>query len=571
MPSTSTLNKRPILKIGRASLGGKAKGLAFLAALLDSHPELYQKFSDVDLLLPQTMVITADGFDEFIADNDLNIGSFEEISDQKIAAQFLDGNMPQWIESELRALLQKYKFPLAIRSSSLLEDARYRAFAGLYRTYMIPNNHPDLEKRLQHLIQAIKLIYASTYFKAPKSFGQRVGHHYTEEKMAVIIQQVVGNRYGDFFYPAISGVAQSHNYYPYAKMKPEDGIATIAMGLGTIVVEGERALRFSPKYPQILPYTDAEDILKNAQRYFYCIKMAKKDCSLTIDDKSGLTRREVTDVAEEPPMQQLASTYVPEEQRLRDTTYVPGYRVLTFAPVLKFGQFPLADILTTTLDLCQNEMNCPIEMEFAANLNSPTIHTNPQFAFLQIRPMSARVEQEEILISVEERAKAFCRSGHALGNAVKQNMQDIVYVRPDRFDASQTIKIAQEIRQLNLKLTNAKRAYVLIGPGRWGSRDRWLGIPVAWQDISAVGAIVETTSDEIRSEPSQGSHFFHNISTIGIHYFTVGATDDDYLDWDWLLSQTPQKKQAAFVTHVRLPSPMTLKVDGRKLQGIIYI
>ena len=436
---------------------------------------------------------------------------------------------------------------------------------------MIPNNHPDLEKRLQHLIQAIKLIYASTYFKAPKSFGQRVGHNYTEEKMAVIIQQVVGNRYGDFFYPAISGVAQSHNYYPYAKMKPEDGIATIAMGLGTIVVEGERALRFSPKYPQILPYTDAEDILKNAQRYFYCIKMAKKDCSLTIDDKSGLTRREVTDVAEEPPMQQLASTYVPEEQRLRDTTYVPGYRVLTFAPVLKFGQFPLADILTTTLDLCQNEMNCPIEMEFAANLNSPTIHTNPQFAFLQIRPMSARVEQEEILISVEERAKAFCRSGHALGNAVKQNMQDIVYVRPDRFDASQTIKIAQEIRQLNLKLTNAKRAYVLIGPGRWGSRDRWLGIPVAWQDISAVGAIVETTSDEIRSEPSQGSHFFHNISTIGIHYFTVGATDDDYLDWDWLLSQTPQKKQAAFVTHVRLPSPMTLKVDGRKLQGIIYI
>ena len=571
MPSTSTLNRRSIIKIGRGSLGGKAKGLAFLAALLDSHPELYQKFSDVNLLFPQTIVITADGFDDFIAENALNIALFEETSDQKIAAQFFEGNMPQWIESALRGLLQKYQFPLAIRSSSLLEDARFRAFAGLYRTYMLPNIHPDLEKRLQHLIQAIKLIYASTYFKAPKSFGQRVGHHYTEEKMAVIIQQVVGNRYGDYFYPAISGVAQSHNYYPYAQMKPQDGIATIAMGLGTIVVEGERALRFSPKYPQILPYTDAEDILKNAQRYFYSIKMEKNDDSLTIDDKSGLTRREVTDVAEEPPMQQLASTYIPEEQRIRDTTRLAGYKVLTFAPTLKFGRFPLADILTTTLDLCQKEMKCSIEMEFAVNLDPPTTHTKPQFAFLQIRPMSARVEQEEIPITIEEQAKAFCRSGHALGNAVKQNMQDIVYVRPDRFDASQTIKIAQEIRQVNLDLTKANRTYVLIGPGRWGSRDRWLGIPVTWQDIFAVGAIVETTSDEMRSEPSQGSHFFHNISTIGIPYFTVGTTDDDYLDWDWLLSQLSQKKQTTFVAHLTLPSPMTLKVDGRKLQGIIYI
>jgi hypothetical protein len=571
LPSTSTLNRRSIIKIGRGSLGGKAKGLSFLATLLASHPELYQKFSDVDLLFPETIVITTDGFDDFIADNALNIALFEETSDQEIAAQFLEGNMPQWIKSELNALLQKYKFPLAIRSSSLLEDARFRAFAGLYRTHMLPNNHPDLEKRLQHLIQTIKLIYASTYFKAPRSFGRRVGHHYTEEKMAVIIQQVVGNHYGDSFYPAISGVAQSHNYYPYAQMKPEDGIATIAMGLGTIVVEGERALRFSPKHPKILPYTDIEDILKNAQRYFYSIKMEKNDGSLTLDDKSGLTRREVTDVAEELPMQQLASTYIPEEQRIRDTTHISGYRVLTFASVLKFGRFPLADILTTTLDLCRKEMKCPIEMEFAVNLNSPTTHTKPQFAFLQLRPMGARGEQEEILISGEEQAKAFCRSSHALGNAVKQNMQDIVYVRPDRFDASQTIKIAQEIRRLNLELTKAKRTYVLIGPGRWGSRDHWLGIPVAWQDISAVGAIIETTSDKIRSEPSQGSHFFHNISTIGIHYFTIGATGDDYLDWDWLLSQPSQKKQTTFVAHVTLPSPMILKVDGRKLQGIIYI
>jgi hypothetical protein len=563
-------DKTYFIKIGKASLGGKAKGLKFLNRMLSDNPDLHKKFSAVNLFVPKTIVIATDGFDDFLSQNKLQTSLFEEESDQKIAAAFLKGKIPLWIKSKLRTFLSNFHFPIAIRSSSLLEDARFRAFAGLYRTYILSNDHPDLEKRLEHLIQAVKLIYASTYFKAPKSFGGRVGHGYTEEKMAVIVQQMVGDCYGDFFYPTISGVAQSHNYYPFARIKPEEGIATIAMGLGNIVVEGERALSFSPEYPQKLLHSSVEDILDNAQRYFYCIKLEKQCRPLTIDDKSLLTRREVTDAVTEPPVQLLASTYIPEENRIRDTSQCYGHRVLTFAPVLKFGHFPLAKILSEMLRLCQKEMDCPVEMEFSVNLTSQSRKIKPQFAFLQIRPMSALVEQEEIRISKEEYLKAFCSSSHALGNSVKKDMRDIVYVRPDTFDAGQTIKIAQEIRQINANLLEENRKYVLIGPGRWGSKDRWLGIPVTWQDISEVGAIIETTSDNIRSEPSQGSHFFHNISTIGINYFTVGTKEDDFLDWDWLTAQSADKEKV-FVTHVKLNSPMTLKVDGRKLEGVIYI
>ena len=570
LPTLDKTYKTHPMKIGKASLGGKAKGLKFLDRMLSNNPDLHEKFCTVNLLVPKTIVIATDGFDDFLSKNKLQTSLFEEESDEKVAAAFLKGKIPRWIKSKLRTFLNNFHFPLAIRSSSLLEDARFRAFAGLYRTYMLSNDHPDLEKRLEHLIQAVKLIYASTYFKAPKSFGERVGHSYKEEKMAVIVQQVVGDRYGDFFYPTISGVAQSHNYYPFAQIKPEEGIATIAMGLGNIVVEGERALSFSPKYPQKLLHSSVEDILENAQRYFYCIKLEKKCHPLTINDKSLLTRREVTDAITEPPMQLLASTYIPEENRIRDTIQCYGHRVLTFAPILKFGHFPLAKILLKTLQLCQKEMDCPVEMEFSVNLTSRSKKTKPQFAFLQIRPMGARVEQEEIQISKEEHSKAFCRSSHALGNSVKKDMQDIVYVRPDTFDTRQTIKIAQEIRQINSKLLEENRKYVLIGPGRWGSKDRWLGIPVTWQDISEVGAILETTSDNIRSEPSQGSHFFHNISTIGINYFTFSTREDDFFDWDWLMAQSATK-ETTFVTHVKLNSPMTLKVDGRKLEGVIYI
>lgn len=571
MPPPENRYKAKISKIGKGSIGGKAEGLKRLSTLLSGNPDLHHKFGSVDLIIPETIVLATDAFDDFMSCNRLRTAAFQSDCDEKIAAVFLKAKMPKWVESELRAYLKDIGYPLAIRSSSLLEDSRFRAYAGLYHTYMLSNHHPDPEKRLSHLIQAIKLIYASTYFQSPKSFGVRVGHKTGEEKMAVIIQQVVGDRYGKYFYPAVSGVAQSYNYYPFAQMKPDEGVAIIAMGLGSIVVEGERALRFSPKYPQTLPWQGSvEDILENAQRYFYCIDMQQEFRPLTLVDNASLIRREVSDAIAEAPMQHLASTFIAEENRIRDTFQCPGHKVLTFANILKFDHFPLAPILSESLKLAQKEMTGSVEIEFSINLALDPPQQKSQFAFLQIRPMSARVEQAEVHISDTERAKAFCRSVQALGNTFKQDMHDIVYVRPDAFDARQTFKIAEEIKRINAKLVSVGRKYVLIGPGRWGSKDHWLGIPVTWQDISGVGAMVETYSHQIRSEPSQGSHFFHNISTIGINYITIGKTDEDFLNWEWLTSQTPAKT-GKYVTHISFQNPMILKVDGRTFQCVIYV
>jgi hypothetical protein len=556
-------------KIGKGSLGGKARGLAFISSLLKANPQLHKKYQGMSLIIPQTLVITTEGFESFIEGNDLRGLSKVDQPDEQIANAFLQAAFPQWIENDLRAYLEKARYPLAIRSSSLLEDAQFRAYAGLYRTYMLPNDHPDIEERLAHLIQAIKLVYASTYFQAPKSFSRRVGHRTEEEQMAVIIQQMVGEAYGEFFYPAIAGVAQSHNYYPFAHMKPEDGSATIALGLGKTVVEGERTLRFSPKYPQLLPQRSAvDDILENSQRFFYCLKLEKACRPLSINDSAHLQRREVTDAADETPMKLLASTYIPDEHRIRDTTQIPGYRVLTFAHVLKYGQIPLSNILMDALRLGQEGMGCPVELEFSVNL-CQSKNCKPEFAFLQTRPMTARAELGSVSISPNEVSQAFCHSHQALGNATKRDMADIIYVKPQTFDPGRTPEIAMEIGKINAGLVQAGRKFLLIGPGRWGSADRWLGIPVTWKDISGVGAMVETTSDKLRAEPSQGSHFFHNITTLGINYITVREKAGDFLDWQWLAGQ-PIHNDGRYVAHIQLTSPLTLKVDGRRSQCVMY-
>jgi hypothetical protein len=555
-------------KIGKGSLGGKARGLAFVTSLLRQNPNLSATYKDVDIIVPQTLVITTDGFESFVEDNRLRYLSKTDLPDQQIAEIFLNSRFPGWIKEQLKAYLAHVRYPLAIRSSSLLEDAQFRAYAGLYRTYMITNDCPDLEQRLNHLIYAIKLVYASTYYKAPKAFSKRVGHRTEEEQMAVILQKLVGAHYGDSFYPAISGVAQSHNYYPFARMKPEEGIVTIAMGLGKAVVEGEKTLRFSPAYPQLLPQrSTVDDILGNAQRYFYALKMENACHSLETNDGANLWHREVSDAENEPPVQLLASTYVPDEHRIRDTVHIPGQRVLTFARILKYREFPLADILKDMLALGEHGMGCPVEMEFSVNL-SPDPGCLPQFGFLQLRPMTARAELEQVNISAEEIENAFCFSGKALGNARKRDMADLIFVKPEAFDPGKTVEIAGEIAKLNAALVKEDRKYLLIGPGRWGSADRWLGIPVSWPDISGVGAMVETESDKLAAEPSQGSQYFHNITTLGINYITVSKGDGGRIDWDWL-SSLPRENDLSFVAHARLEAPVTLKVDGRRSQCVI--
>jgi CheY-like chemotaxis protein len=557
-------------KIGKGSLGGKARGLAFVSNLLQRLPAIHKKHENITIFIPQTMVITTEGFNAFVEENNLKGLSKSEAPDDEVAEMFRQAAFPQWIADDLKAYLAKITYPLAVRSSSLLEDAQFRAYAGLYRTYMLPNDHPELAARLDQLINAIKLVYASTYFQSPKAFSQRVGQRTEEERMAVIVQQLVGERYGDYFYPAISGVAQSHNYYPFSKMQPQEGIATIALGLGKTVMEGEKALRFSPKYPQILPQrTSVDDVLENSQRFFFSLKMGGPYPELGINEDANLAKREVDDVAEEPPMKMLASTYIPEEHRMRDTTSIPGFRVLTFAQVLKYDSFPLADLLSDVLEIGEEGMGCPVELEFSVNWPSDP-KRKPEFALLQLRPMTARAELGQVEISEAEVARAFCRSSHALGNAEKTDLADIIYVKPAAFDAVRTPDIAREIGLLNAGLLREGKKYLLIGPGRWGSADRWLGIPVRWAEICGVGAMVETASPELKAEPSQGSHFFHNISTLGINYVTVTKSTEDFLDWSWLTS-LPIADETEFAAHVDLGKPFVLKVDGRSKLGVMYL
>jgi CheY-like chemotaxis protein len=557
------------LKIGKGSLGGKARGLAFVANLLQRLPAIHKKFKDVNIFVPQTLVITTEGFDFFVEENGLRELAKSDAPDAEIAEAFRNASFPQWIAEDLKIYLDRIKYPLAIRSSSLLEDAQFRAYAGLYQTYMLPNDHPDLEIRLEQLISAIKLVYASTYFRDPKAFSKRVGHRTEEERMAVIVQQLVGERYGGYFYPAISGVAQSHNYYPFAKMKAEEGIATVALGLGKTVMEGEKALRFSPKYPQLLPQrSTVEDILENSQQFFYALKMAGDHPELGIHEDANLEKRDIGDADEEAPIQLLASTYIPDEHRIRDSSHMPGYRVLTFAQVLKYGRFPLAEVLSEVLVLGQEGMGCPVELEFSVNIPQGT-EPKPEFAFLQLRPMTARADLLQVEISDDEMDRAFCASTHALGNTETNDMADIIYVKPDEFDSGRTQQIAREIGELNSALMKASRKYLLIGPGRWGSADRWLGIPVSWAEICGVGAMVEIASSQLRADPSQGSHFFHNITTLGITYATVSDADSDFINWDWLKAQ-PVVNETAYVAHAKLDSPFILKADGRSSRCVMF-
>jgi DNA-binding NarL/FixJ family response regulator len=557
-------------KIGKGSLGGKARGLAFFSSILHRNLALHRNFEGIHIAVPQTLVVTTEGFDAFIEENDLKSLSKSDMADEEIAQRFLDAEFPQWIAEDLRAYLSQIKYPLAIRSSSLLEDAQYRAYAGLYKTYMLANDDPDLDCRLDQLINAVKLVYASTYYREPRAFSRRVGHRTEEEKMAVIIQQLVGEHYNAYFYPAISGVAQSYNYYPFRNMRPEEGSATIAFGLGKAVMEGEKTLRFSPKYPQLLPQrSTVEDILKNSQRFFYALKMGQPCVQLGVNESITLDKREISDATGEPPLLRLASTYIPAEHRIKDTIQPGGYPVLTFAQVLKYRSFPLAAVLRELLSLGQEGMGCPVELEFSVNLCLDN-QRSPEFAVLQLRPMTAKAELMQVDINRSEIRGAFCFSTRALGNTIKENIADILFVKPDEFDPGRTPEIAREIGEHNHRLLQEGRKYLLIGPGRWGSADRWLGIPVNWSDICGVGALVETVHPQLKAEPSQGSHFFHNITTLGINYITVADGSEDFLDWDWLLA-LPATADSTHVCHVRLPKPMRLKVDGRTSRAVMHM
>jgi hypothetical protein len=556
------------VKVGNGSLGGKARSLAFMSAMLNQNTKIHEQYPEINIGIPKTLAISTDGFESFISLNKLQDFAKKDYPDGEVAENFLKAELPEWLSTNIETYLTQVKYPLSVRSSSLLEDSQFLPYAGIYQTYMIPNNHSDFSKRLQHLITAIKLVYASTYYEGAKAFSRSTSKKPQEEAMAVIIQQLTGEEYGDYFYPAISGVAQSHNFYPVSKMKSEEGIAHIALGLGKTVVEGERTVRFSPKYPGILPqFSTVDDILANAQRFFYALKIHNYPDELNFRNYSNLEKREMNDAEAEYPVKILSSTYVPGEHRIRDTGYMPGPKVLTFDKILKHETFPLSHLLSDMLELGRKGMGCPIEIEFSVNLSSDKMKKS-DFFFLQMRPMVAGGERLEVQISEQEIGKAFCRSKQALGNGKNEEMADIVYVKPDDFKLEETQRIAEEIDKINAGLLKGKHPYLLIGPGRWGSADRWLGIPVQWRNISGVGAMIELRNDKIKADPSQGSHFFQNITSLGIHYITVTEGSDDYFNWEWLNS-LPSIQETSYLRHVKLDKPLTLKIDGKKSQCVI--
>ncbi len=562
-----------IVKIGKGSLGGKARGLAFMWNLLSQHIELKEKFPKITIHVPKMLVISTDGFDAFVNDNALKRYATGDSSDRQIVEDFLIAHFPDWLERSLESFLEEVTYPLAVRSSSLFEDAQYYPCAGIYNTYMLPNNDPDPVFRLKQLVQAVKLVYASTYLETPRLFARRTGLRTEEEKMAVIVQQLTGKQYGEYFYPALSGVAQSYNYYPVSYMKPNEGIAHIALGLGKMVVEDGTALRFSPKYPQFLPqFSNVNDILENSQRTFYVLTLRNVSENLDPEGAATLRKLNIDDARNHSPIQHLSSTYFPEDQRIRDTFIDHGHHVLTFASILKYHSLPVPKILSELLDMGRKGMGCPVEMEFSLNLPDKDRDPKAEFSILQIRPMAACHQEAGIEVTNdirgEEIDQAVCFSSNALGNGIVTDIADIVYVDPDIFNPAHTLQLAGEIGKVNSRLINRQHKYLLIGPGRWGSADRWLGIPVKWRDISGVGVIIETAAKNFRVDPSQGTHFFHNIISMGISYLTISQNRKDFIDFSWLKS-LPAETISDSIRLVRLKRPLTIKIDGETSRGII--
>lgn len=560
--------RKGFYRIGRGAMGGKARGLLFLASQLNADNALHNRYPQVDIVVPHALVVTTTVFDAFVETNGLQVRARVRMQDAEIADRFVAAPLPVELVADLEAYLARMDQPLAVRSSSLLEDSLSRPYAGIYQTYMLPNDNADRQVRLEELLTAIKLIYASTFFEEPRAFAERTHQKADEEKMAVVIQGLVGSTYNDLYLPAISGVAQSYNYYPIEPMQPEDGIANIAVGLGKTVVDGERALRFCPRYPQHLPqFSTVDDMLDNAQRHYYGLEMKAFPLNLGIDADTTLSKREIGE--NDPPdlLRLGTSTYLPEEHRIMDATAPGGYPIVTFAPLLKYDALPLAAILTELLDAGQRGLGRAVDIEFC--IHTPRADEGrAQLSILQIRPMAGREETAAIAIQDDDGKHAFCYSENALGNGIIRDLLDIVYVKPADFDPAKTPQIAKEIARVNAELNKAGRRYLLIGPGRWGSADPWLGIPVNWADISSAAAIVETTHAAIHVDPSQGSHFFHNLTSLGMSYLNITAESDDFIKFGWLASH-PVMRTTRFLSHIRLERPVVIKVDGRRSCGII--
>ncbi len=552
-------------RIGGGSIGGKARGLAFINALIRRY-ELRRRFDGVRIAVPTSAAVGTDVYDEFLESNRLSELVTHDVDDEEITGAFRAAELPLAIRRDLTAYLRQVRYPLAVRSSSLLEDSQGRPFAGVYITHMLPNNHGALEVRLDQLCAAVKLVYASTFFRSARRYLEAAGRRPEEEKMGVIVQEVVGSEHGGRFYPTFSGVARSYNYYPTEEMAPEDGVASVALGLGKMVVEGGQGLMFSPALPHVLPqFSATKDILSNSQRQFYALDVGHPEVYPTADGSANLDLLGL-DVAEaDGTLAPIGSVYSPENDIVYDGVFRSGPRLVTFAHVLKSDLFPLAEILRLLLEIGREGMACPIEIEFAVDMATQPM----EFGFLQVRPSVSGEGSGEVDMQETDPDHALCFSPRALGDGQMRGIRDIIYVKPDGFDVSQTLEIVAELARVNDELLHRGRHCVLIGPGRWGSADRWLGIPVTWEQISSAQVIVETSLEDFVVTPSQGTHFFQNLTSFGIGYLTVHPSlHEGFIDWDWLASQAAVE-ETRFLRHVRLPEPLDVRLNGRTRQGVI--
>ena len=558
-------------RIGDGSLGGKGRGLAFIGAMVKRYPKL--EHDHFAVTIPKTVVICTDIFDEFMETNELYSVALSDVDDETILKYFLRASLPSRLIEDLMAFFDVVKSPIAVRSSSLLEDSHYQPFAGIYSTYMVPKLE-DKYDMLRTLSDAIKAVYASVFYRDSKAYMTATSNLIDQEKMAIVLQEVVGNRYNDRFYPTISGVARSLNFYPIGNEKAEDGIANIALGLGKYIVDGGQTLRFSPRHPHnILQMSTMDFALRETQTRYYALDLKNLTEQFSVDDSFNLLRLNLKDADADGSLKFIVSTYDPYDQIIRDGYYPGGRKILSFVNILQHDVFPLADTLDQILHVGQDEMGRPIEIEFAVNIDPVRAEQSPTptatFYLLQIRPIVDNKEVMEEDLTLVGQEDTILSSTSVLGHGIVTDVQDIIYVKTGAFSSSNNQLIAYDIEKINRKFTAEEKNYVLVGPGRWGSSDSWLGIPVKWPHISNARVIVECGLENYRIDPSQGTHFFQNLTSFGVGYFTINPfKGDGWFDEEYLNS-LPAVEETEYLRHVRFDKPIVIKMDGKKSLGVV--
>ena len=556
-------------RIGGGSLGGKARGLGFVNTLINDY-NVRDTFENVAISVPTAVVLGTEVFDKFLDENNLRNFALNSDSDSEITKRFLEAEIfPEDILGELAAFLQIIHAPLAVRSSSLLEDSQYHPFAGVYETYMLPNNQSNHLVRLNDLLNTIKRVYASTFYQAAKNYIKITSYRLEEEKMAVIVQKMVGSKHENRFYPHFSGVAKSYNFYPLPPQKSTDGIVSAALGLGKWVVDGGLTVRFCPKYPtDLIQFYSTHDALENSQGEFYALRLDEVNRFFETTHDTLVETFNLTIAENDGTLNYVGSTYSHDNDMIYEGLSRQGARLVTFGPILKNKMFPLSPILELLLDMGTWGMGTPVEIEFAVNL-LPAKGSKKEFGVLQMRPLVVSHETEDLHIEGENAEKLICESHQVLGNGIIQDIFDVLLVDYHTFNRAKSREVATEVASFNRQLINQKRPYLLIGVGRWGSLDPWLGIPVGWEQIAGARAIVETSFKDMSVEPSQGSHFFQNITSFMIGYFTVNnISEKGFVDWDWLLAQTPVEVKE-FTRLIRFKKPIIIKMNGHQNKGII--